>query len=322
MNCFVIMPFTKEFDDVYASIKTNVETVISSRGGKCFRLDEARPAGPITDRLLREIQAAAFCVADVTGNIPNVMWEVGYAMALGKPIILITQKISELPFDIKDLQSLEYDRTQVSRTLAEPLRKMVLDTVQTFDTGKSVADPLKERDELVGTLLTEVKDLKSMLGNVVRAWEPSTENMDTPLSDISRLEGAWKSDENGSHYYAKVQNGKLIVPYCFMGNDQLTGVFYDWRRTGEYWFAKFVWLYADISGFVFLKQDTIDSLIGAWWHDSDDLSTPNTPPSEIGTSLRLKRYGEVEIPKWALLFLEEVQEIGLRNRIAQRKKWY
>jgi nucleoside 2-deoxyribosyltransferase len=91
MNCFVIMPFASEFDDVYATIKTSVESVIAPQGGKCFRLDDARPAGSITNRLLQEIQAATICVADITGNIPNVMWEVGYAMALEKPIILITK---------------------------------------------------------------------------------------------------------------------------------------------------------------------------------------------------------------------------------------
>src|SRR5579859_2708868 len=95
------MPFSEEFDDVYANIKTAVQRAISAREGRCFRLDEARPAGRITERLLKELQSASFCVADLTGNRPNVMWEVGYAMALCKPIIIVTQKIEELPFIYK-----------------------------------------------------------------------------------------------------------------------------------------------------------------------------------------------------------------------------
>jgi nucleoside 2-deoxyribosyltransferase len=85
MNCFVIMPFSGDFDDVYSSIKLGVEGALSTSGGRCFRLDESRPAGRITERLLGELQSAAFCVADLTGNKANVMWEVGYAMALAKP---------------------------------------------------------------------------------------------------------------------------------------------------------------------------------------------------------------------------------------------
>ena len=83
-------------------------------------MDESRPAGRITDRLLGELQSAAFCVADLTGNKANVMWEVGYAMALAKPMIIITQNLEDLPFDLKDMQSLRYDRNNLSRSLEKP----------------------------------------------------------------------------------------------------------------------------------------------------------------------------------------------------------
>src|SRR5262245_29071745 len=127
------MPFAVEFDDVYAAIKANVEAVISRRDGSCIRLDESRPAGRITDRLLREIQTASLCIADITGNRPNVMWELGYAMALSKPTILLTQNMSELPFDVKDLQTLEYNRNHVNRTLGGQLQRAILDTLATLD---------------------------------------------------------------------------------------------------------------------------------------------------------------------------------------------
>src|SRR6476469_6130066 len=130
MNCFVIMPFAQEFDDVYAIIKTSVESVTSAFGGKCFRLDEARPAGRITQRLLQELEAADLCIADITGCKPNVMWELGYAMALAKPTIIVTEHAADLPFDIKDMQSLEYQRARLSVSLGEPLKRMVVDTLQ------------------------------------------------------------------------------------------------------------------------------------------------------------------------------------------------
>lgn len=46
-------------------------------------------------------------MADLTGTNPNVMWELGYAMALKKPALIITQSQAAAPFDVKDLQSLE-----------------------------------------------------------------------------------------------------------------------------------------------------------------------------------------------------------------------
>src|SRR5258708_3446356 len=100
------MPYAPEFEDVYATIQSIVEGVRGDNPLRCFRLDESRPAGRITARLIREIESASVCIADLTGTRPNIMWEVGYAMALGKPTILITQDPSELPFDIRDMETL------------------------------------------------------------------------------------------------------------------------------------------------------------------------------------------------------------------------
>lgn len=319
MNCFVIMPFAKEFDDVYTAIKTNVEAVISFQGGRCYRLDETRPAGPITDRLLREIQETAFCVADVTGNIPNVMWEVGYAMALGKPIILITQKISELPFDIKDLQGLEYDRNQISRTLGEPLRKIVTDTTQIISKSQVDKNSKKGNEELVETLLTEIQGLKSMIGNMVKVWEPPVEKIEIVLQASSIFQGAWIDREERTHVYAKIINGELIAPYCFGGNESLTGVFFDWKMAGDYWYTKFAWLKVDIAGFAFLKQVDSDTLTGAWWGEEQPESKQNMPPEHTGTSIRLERHSELDYPEWALQFFDKVQKLGLATVLAKSK---
>ena len=46
-------------------------------------------------------------MADITETKPNVMWESGFAMALGKPVIVITQSLADLPFDIRDMQAIE-----------------------------------------------------------------------------------------------------------------------------------------------------------------------------------------------------------------------
>ena len=171
MNCFVIMPFAAEFDDVYALIKSTVESVAAGdTPGRCFRLDESRPAGRITDRLLGELRSASICVADLTDTKPNVMWELGFAMALGKPAVIVTQNLQSLPFDIKDMQSIEYDRNRLNATLQAPLRQSMLDTLGAMaaGTGPSKDD---QRDVALGALLTEVSELKGMVGDIVRTWK-------------------------------------------------------------------------------------------------------------------------------------------------------
>jgi nucleoside 2-deoxyribosyltransferase len=100
MNCFVVMPFSQDFDDVYVTVKASV-TNATSVNRRCFRLDEAQPAGRITERLLKELRSATLVVADITGNRPNVMWELGFAMALGHG----SHNMLGAPKDLQDLLS-------------------------------------------------------------------------------------------------------------------------------------------------------------------------------------------------------------------------
>jgi len=50
-------------------------------------------------------------VADLTGRNPNVFYEIGLAHALGKDVIIITQTMNDVPFDLKALRCIVYDFT-------------------------------------------------------------------------------------------------------------------------------------------------------------------------------------------------------------------
>jgi nucleoside 2-deoxyribosyltransferase len=54
---------------------------------------------------------ADLIVADLTGRNPNVFYELGYAHALGKRTLLLTQKIDDVPFDLRHRQLVEYKAT-------------------------------------------------------------------------------------------------------------------------------------------------------------------------------------------------------------------
>ena len=108
MKCFVIMPFVSSFDAVFAAVKTAASGTIHEASFECYWLKDVQAAGRITDDIIKGLSEAAFCISDVSGHNPNVMWETGYAMALGKPTILIGQDIASLPFDLRSHRVLEY----------------------------------------------------------------------------------------------------------------------------------------------------------------------------------------------------------------------
>lgn len=313
MNCFVIMPFSSEFDDVYATIKSTVEATAPIEGGRCFRLDESRPAGRITDRLLAELRAATICIADITNQKPNVMWEIGFAMALSKPTLIITQDLDHLPFDIKDMQSLQYDRSRLTATLASPLKRSLLDTLSSVQNASSTPFPTAadKTSETMGSLMMEIAELKTMVSEVVTAWKGRETYSPTPLDGTHQLEGDWFSKESGSHIYARLIHGQLIAPYCYGGNADLTAVYYGWRRIGEYWFAKYKWLETDISGFAFLRMQSVDLMNGAWWSSEQEVSYQKAPPKSAGVTSTWIRKKKSRTPKWAAALFKQLEKDGV-----------
>lgn len=103
LNVFMIMPFQEQFLGLYEMIKNKL-------GGK-YNFSNAGDLDNkqnILQDIVTGIAKADVIIADVTGLNPNVFYELGLCHALDKKVILITQDISELPFDIKSYRVDEY----------------------------------------------------------------------------------------------------------------------------------------------------------------------------------------------------------------------
>ena len=104
-NVFVLMPFDEEFDPVY---KKFIKPVFEEAGFVVDRADDILSQQNILKDVLEGIHKSDLIVADLTGANPNVFYELGLAHALRKPVILITQSIEDVPFDLKSYRLLEY----------------------------------------------------------------------------------------------------------------------------------------------------------------------------------------------------------------------
>jgi hypothetical protein len=102
---FVLMPFAQKFKDIYTfGIKGAAEDV----GAYAENLSEQLFTEGMLDRIFNQISKSDVIVADMTGRNPNVFYEVGYAHALGKIVLLLTQNADDIPFDLKHRQHIVY----------------------------------------------------------------------------------------------------------------------------------------------------------------------------------------------------------------------
>lgn len=60
--------------------------------------------GSATARLVRRLFESDFVVADLRGQKPNVLYELGLAHAFGTPVLCISDTTQDLPFNIADSQ--------------------------------------------------------------------------------------------------------------------------------------------------------------------------------------------------------------------------
>jgi hypothetical protein len=106
-TCFVMMPFAGSLGAYYASI---YEPAIKKAGISAVRADtDIFGTGKIIDQIWSGINSAKVLVAELTGRNPNVLYELGLAHALRKPVVLVSSNEQDVPFDVRHVRVIYYD---------------------------------------------------------------------------------------------------------------------------------------------------------------------------------------------------------------------
>jgi hypothetical protein len=108
--CFVLMPFV-EISDLQAVYRDHVKSVIERSGLRCERADDIYDVSGVMQSVWEGINRARLVVADLTERNANVFYELGIAHTLGKPVIMLSQSIDFVPFDLRHLRCIVYTYT-------------------------------------------------------------------------------------------------------------------------------------------------------------------------------------------------------------------
>src|ERR1044072_7019970 len=105
-KCFIIMPFGGSFDAYYKNI---IAPTVRKAGLSPIRGNDNNKPGVIMDQVWNGIREAHVCLADITGRNANVMYELGLAHAVGKPVVQIVQNLDDIPYDLQTLRHIQYN---------------------------------------------------------------------------------------------------------------------------------------------------------------------------------------------------------------------
>lgn len=155
--CFVIMPFGGWLDDYYKAI---YKPAIEATGLDPHRADDLFRPSTIVNDVWAYTRRAKLLVADLTGKNPNVFYELGIAHALAKPVVMIAESMEDIPFDLRALRIIIYDknapewgallRSKIESAITEVLQAPVAAVLPAFLEIKASSEKpevtVKERD--------------------------------------------------------------------------------------------------------------------------------------------------------------------------------
>lgn len=133
-KCFVIQPFNELYNKRYKDV---FKPAIKAADCEPYRVDKDLTSRIPIEDIEDEIRSSDICFADITTDNPNVWYELGFAFAHGKDVVMIcsNERNSEFPFDIRHRNIIKYDtrsksdyeelETNIKNKLTAYLRKEV-----------------------------------------------------------------------------------------------------------------------------------------------------------------------------------------------------
>lgn len=131
-TCFVAAPIGEKgspvrlrSDQVLAYV---IEPALEACGYNPLRADHMSDPGIINSQVIRHLVEDPLVIADLTGQNPNVYYEVAVRHATGKPIIQVIAEGEKIPFDLRGMRILgigDLDKPSNSKEAIKQIKRAI-----------------------------------------------------------------------------------------------------------------------------------------------------------------------------------------------------
>ena len=218
-TCFVIQPFSSKFDKRFQDV---YKPALEKAGLDPYRVDQDPSTEGVMDSIEQKIRAATICLADITIDNPNVWYELGYAFAAGRSVVMVCsgERKDKLPFDIQHQTVIRYepesesDFVKLGETISTRAKALVKkNAVREVVEAQQVA-PTGGLSQAEISVLAIAAAETAVPGNPVNAWSLRQDAVRAGLTDIGfgvAVRGLQRKrfvdfvkDEDGAYYTVSV----------------------------------------------------------------------------------------------------------------------
>ena len=124
-RAFVAMSFHESLTPAW---NEGLKPGIEAAGYRALRVDSEEHLQRIDLKIIGDIRASRFVVADVTGQRPGVYFEAGYAMALDRPVVwtVRSDEVDKIHFDTRQFRHIIWTTPQ---DLATQIESVIAGTI-------------------------------------------------------------------------------------------------------------------------------------------------------------------------------------------------
>lgn len=139
-SCFIMMPFSMDWS---ADVHRILADACRAAGVHPVRGDDLFTPTDILEDIWQSINAADFVIADITGRNPNVLYELGIAHTLAKPVLILSKSAADIPIDLATRRVILYGQSQdiwredLARSISQAIAQVVQDYGITAKTNKA-----------------------------------------------------------------------------------------------------------------------------------------------------------------------------------------
>lgn len=120
-TCCILMPFSKRWSN---KIYNLLKTILKDIGYLAVRPDELYDR-EVLEGIWKAINEAQIIIAVCSGKNLNVYYELGISQTVGKDVILLTDNMKNIPYDLQSQRVIEFKSTDAPQTLKMKIEQTI-----------------------------------------------------------------------------------------------------------------------------------------------------------------------------------------------------
>lgn len=155
MKCYI----SRTFDTDLKILNILYQALDNQNINRIDSFDEIVISGNITDNLINNITAADFVIAVLTKESPNIIFELGVAAGVKKPIFMVIGEGLQVPFNLSDVTIIRINNN-LSENIDFPLKHFVGSLKKDKSTNKKEKSDKQYNSNLSNKLLIDLENVR------------------------------------------------------------------------------------------------------------------------------------------------------------------